>query len=119
MKKQLIIAAIIFAFFTQACKSPVTYHAYFDKQNTTEVVLTKGNFKVLGHFTGTAKVKKTTNFSKAEGLLSKARKDMIENAEKAGYELKGSRTFINTSIDYIETDSSIKAIISADLIEFK
>ncbi len=101
-----------------ACKIPVQYSAIFDKMNSTQVELELKKFKVLGTFTGEAIVKKTTNFNRAEGLLSKARLDLLKNAEKAGYPLKGNRTLINITIDYIESETALKAIITADMIQF-
>jgi hypothetical protein len=116
--KKVFLMLFATSLFIQSCK-PVKYKAYFDKQNTTEVVLSQSNFKVLGHFTGKAIVKKTTYFKGSEGLLAKAREDLLKNAEEAGYPLTGSRTLINISVDFIESKTKIKAVISADMIEFK
>ncbi len=115
MKKLLMLTLFLLAL--NACK-PVKYQAFYDKQNTTKVVLNTDNFKISGTFTGEAIVKKVTNFKKSDGLLAKARENLVEKAEKAGYKLEGSRTFINISIDYIESKEKIKAVITADLIEF-
>ena len=116
MKHLLFVLAM--TVMMASCSTPVTYKAYYDKTTETRVVLNKKNFRVLGHFQGESVVKKTTNFKRSEGMLAKAREDLIQHAEKAGYALSGSRMLVNVTVDYIETDGYIKTIMAADMIEF-
>ena len=78
----------------------------------TEVILERNNFKTLGTFSGTITEKNV------EGIISQARKQMLENAKLAGVELTGSRTITNVAIDLIQNDVRVIVTYSATIIEF-
>ncbi len=85
----------------------------------TNVNLSDANFKNLGNFIGTATTKKVLfSIKEMEGLGAEARKNLIENAKKAGVELKGARILSNIIIDKLETKDRVTISISADVIEF-
>jgi hypothetical protein len=110
----LLILSIVFT----SCK--YTYYGGNVNQLTqTQVVLSSGNFKVLGSFTGTSTYKKQkVTIRTKEGLYTLAKDDMLNNAKNAGITLIGARTLINITTDYIENPRRITVTYSADIIEF-
>ncbi|MFK7796650.1 MAG: DUF6567 family protein [Aureispira sp.] len=97
-----------------------TYGGYIGQSVVTQVELSAANFKVLGSFTGTATAKKVVlGIKDKTGVISAAKKDLIENAKKAGVELTGARTLINLTTDVIQNSNRITCTISAEVIEFQ
>ena len=85
----------------------------------TKVNLSSANFKVLGSFTGiVSEFKRTVSLKPKEGLISKAKNKLLENAKNKGIDLKGSRTLINVTVDFVENKLRITCTISAEIIEF-
>lgn len=118
MKKIIFMFAIAALF--ASCRSSSIHSGGYNQLNQTQTVLSTSNFDVLGSFKGTATYKiKTYNIDGKEGIISLAKKNLLENAKAAGVEMTGSRTLINVSVDVIETEKRISATISAEVIEFK
>ncbi|WP_299838112.1 DUF6567 family protein [uncultured Tenacibaculum sp.] len=117
MKKILLLSVISLSIFS--CKTS-SYIPNVGQIHKTNVVLNKGNFEVLGSFSGTAYMKKKQfNFKNNEGILAMAKANLLENAKNKGIELKGSRALVNITTDIIEHSKKIKATITAEIIEFK
>lgn len=117
MKKLLLLS--VFVLSLASCKTS-SYFPNAGQVHKTDVVLSKANFKVLGSFSGTASVKKKQfNFEDNQGILAKAKANLLENAKNAGVELKGSRALVNVTTDVIQHTKKIKATITAEIIEFK
>ncbi|QVY65822.1 DUF6567 family protein [Polaribacter sp. Q13] len=118
MKKTFIIIAITAAL--TSCKTTSLYSGGYEQQNQTQTILSSSNFNVLGSFTGTATEKILTgNITNKEGIISRAKAKMLEEAKAAGVELIGSRALVNVSVDLIETKKRISATMTAEIIEFK
>lgn len=118
MKLSKIILAICLFFSLNSCKIAV-YESNIGQSISTEIDLSEANFNVLGSFTGSSSVKKTSlSVRGQEGIVSLAKKDLLENAKKAGIELKGARALINVSTDIVENKTRINCTISAEIIEF-
>ncbi len=118
MKKIYLLLSVSTILLISSCK-PALYGGSYGQINQTQVVLSEANFKVLGSFTGSAIAKKSTvSVKDKSGLVASAKADLLENAKNAGIELKGSRTLINVSTDIIQNQNKVKAVISADIIEF-
>ncbi len=118
MKKVYLIIVFSSLFFVISCK-PTMYVGNYGQVNQTQVVLSNANFRVLGSFTGSAVVKKTTfSIHNNKGLIAKAKQDLLENARKAGVELTGSRALVNVTTDVVQNEKKLKAIVSAEIIEF-
>lgn len=117
--KKIIFSVFITAAF-MSCKSPSLYSGGYQQHNQTQTILSSANFKVLGSYSGTATEKiMTGNITNKEGIVSRAKKNLLEKAKSDGVELVGSRTLINVSVDLIETKKRITATMSAEIIEFK
>lgn len=89
-------------------------------QNTTEVVLTKNNFKVVSMVKGEAEATYVLGFGglSKNGLVSEAKAKMLANAGLEGT----ARTVINEVVE-VKTSglffvSKYKVIVSAQIIEF-
>lgn len=118
MKRSYIVLTLFAILITASCK-PTLYVGNYGEVNQTQVVLSNGNFNVLGSFTGTSMAKKNvTSIKNKSGLIALAKTDLLQNAKNAGVELTGSRTLINISTDIIQNDKHVKVVISADIIEF-
>ncbi len=87
--------------------------------NQTHVELTSANFNNLGSYSGNVTEKKMkAGIKNMEGIISRAKKDLIENARKDGVELTGSRTLTNVSVDVMKNWRRMTVTISAEIIEF-
>lgn len=101
-----------------SCKSTY-YKLDYSQVNQTQVVLSEGNFTVLGSFTGSATENKMkVSIKNMEGILAIAKANLLAKAKSAGVELKGSRALINVSTDMIENNKMVTVTISAEIIEF-
>lgn len=110
--------AAIFVTVLTSCK-PTVYLGSLGNVNQTQVILTKGNFKVLGSFSGTASSSKMLiGIKNKQGIVAEAKANLLENAKKGGAELTGSRTFINMTTDLVENADRVTATVSAEVIEF-
>jgi len=111
----LLLLCVIFA----SCKSTY-YNAALTPITQTQVELSQANFNTLGTFSGLAS-EKTYNLGikNAEGVVSQAKKKMLENAKAAGVELVGSRALVNVSIDVIQNENRVTVTYNATIIEFK
>lgn len=95
------------------------YSMLTQTQNQSSVVLTKNNFKVLGTFTGVASARTATiGVKNREGVISEARKNLLQNAKNAGVELTGARTLTNVSVDAVNNLRRVTVTVTADIIEF-
>ncbi len=118
MKKTYLIlfmAAISLA----SCKD-VLYTGRYGNVNDTRVVLDQANFKMLGHFKGSAAALKfSMNIKNREGVLSLAKTNMLENIKAAGIDLNGrSIAFVNVTTDVVQNTNRLIATVTADVIEF-
>ena len=114
-----IILSLFALVLISSCRSSLHKGGYHHL-NQTQTVLSEGNFIVLGSFSGTATAKLMTgNITDKEGIISQAKKRLLDQAKSQGVELIGSRTLINVSVDLIETKKRITATVSAEIIEFK
>lgn len=101
-----------------SCK-PTFYAGTYGQANQTQVVLSGSNFKVLGSFKGVASEKKMqVSIKDSEGLISKAKTNLLANAKLAGVELTGSRTLVNASVDITQNQRMMTATMSAEIVEF-
>jgi hypothetical protein len=115
--KKIYLTVIILALLA-SCR-PTLYLGNYGQVNQTQVVLSGANFKVLGSFKGIATEKKMKlSVKDQEGLVSKAKANLLINAKAAGVELTGSRTLINVCVDVIQNSKMVTATISAEIIEF-
>lgn len=118
MKKIYFTFAIIVIGLLTSCKL-TSYQGNYGQVNQTQVVLTNTNFKILGSFKGVATAKKVKmSIRDEEGLVSKAKTNLLENAKTAGVTLTGSRTLINVTVDLIQNKKMATATVSAEIIEF-
>jgi hypothetical protein len=117
-KLRSFVAIIATSTLIMSCK-PTVYLGSLGNVNQTQVILTKGNFKVLGSFSGTASSSKMLiGIKNKQGIVAEAKANLLENAKKGGAELTGSRTFINMTTDLVENSGRITATVSAEVIEF-
>jgi hypothetical protein len=115
--KKLYFAIIIIGLLS-SCK-PTSYLCNYGQINQTQVVLSGSNFKVLGSFRGIATEKKMKmSVRDMEGLISKAKSNLLTIAKSAGVDLTGSRTLVNVCVDVIQNRRMVTATISAEIIEF-
>ncbi len=115
--KKIILIAVTIVFFA-SCK-PTFYVGDYGQVNQTQVVLSNSKFKVLGSFQGIATdKKKVLNIKDRQGLIARAKEDLLKNAKSAGVELKGSRALINVAVDIIDNIDRITVMISAEIVEF-
>ena len=116
MKK--IYFAITIIGLLSSCK-PTLYSGSYGHVNQTQVVLSGANFKVLGSFKGVASEKKMIiSVKDMEGLISRAKTNLLANAEAAGVDLTGSRTLVNACLDITQNKTMVAVTISAEIIEF-
>lgn len=112
-----IVYALPFLFLTASCAT--MYEVDYGNINQTEVVLSNANFTNLGNFRGSVTEKRTkVSIKNMEGLISRAKANLLENAKAAGVEMRGSRTFINVSVDVMKNFRRITVTVNADIIEF-
>ncbi|XGA82096.1 hypothetical protein OEG92_11985 [Polaribacter sejongensis] len=52
----------------------------------------------------------TGNITNKEGIISRAKAKMLEQAKAAGVELIGSRALVNVSVDLIETKKEFQQL---------
>ncbi len=118
MKTQLV-AFLTGIFLLSSCIS-VKYYGNYNQSNITQVTLNQNNFEVLGSFSGTATVKKSVFFLKdREGVIAKAKQNLLKKAEQEGVNLTGSWALINVTVDLVESKNKITATVSAEIIKFK
>lgn len=118
MNIKSLLLFFIFVGILSSCKS-TSYQGFIGQNITTEVSLSKANFKVLGSFSGTATAKKTAiNIKNKSGVISAAKMNLLENAKAQGVELTGSRTLINVTTDLIDNSNRVTCTMSAEIIEF-
>ncbi|MGJ8594143.1 MAG: DUF6567 family protein [Aquaticitalea sp.] len=117
--KKIYFLLILFTGLMTSCAS----HYGLPKnhiQNTTEVVLTKNNFKVINIVKGDAEATYVFGFGglSKNGLVAEAKAKMLQNAGLEGT----SRTVINEVVEVKTTGfffvSKYKVIVSAQIIEF-
>ena len=117
--KKIFTLVILASLFLTSCAShyglPKNYN-----QNTTEVVLTKKNFKVVERVKGEAQATYIFGIGglAKNGLVAEAKANMLRSAEMEG----ASRTVINEVVE-VKTSgfffvSKYKVIVSAQIIEF-
>jgi hypothetical protein len=117
MKLLKLITFFSLVLLLTSCR--VTYKGYIGQNINTEIDLSNSNFNVLGSFTGSYSVKKTSFSVKNQGgIISEAKKNLIENAKKEGVELKGSRALVNVTTDIVQNRRRITCTMSAEIIEF-
>ena len=117
-KLSSIVAFVAASTLIISCK-PTLYTGSLGNVNQTQVVLTKGNFKVLGSFSGTASSPKMLiGIKNKQGIVAEAKANLLENAKKSGVELTGSRTLINITTDLVENPNRVTVTVSAEVIEF-
>lgn len=115
MKK--VVYALSLATFLTSCAT--IYEADYGNINQTEIVLTNANFNNLGNFHGSVTEKRTkVSIKNMEGLISRAKADLLLNAKNAGVEVKGSRMLVNISVDVMKNFRRITVTVNADVIEF-
>lgn len=113
----MVLTSFLFL-FTSSCKV-VSYTGYVGQATQTQVELSEANFKHLGYFTGIASSKKSAfSIKDKAGVISEAKKNLIENAKKEGVELSGSRTLVNVTTDVVQNSGRVTCTISAEIIEF-
>jgi hypothetical protein len=114
-----IFLSILVVFMLSACK-PTLFLGNYGQVNQTQIVLSQSNFIVLGSFKGIASEKrKLMSIKDYEGLISKAKTNLLINSKAAGVELIGSRTLVNVCVDVSKNRKMVTATISAEIIEFK
>lgn len=113
-----LLLSVVFLLSAISCQS-TKYQGILGNATSTHVELTNANFNVLGSFIGVASTKKIVwSIKDRAGLISEAKKDLLEEAKKAGAELKGARALINFTIDIIENRNRITCSVSAEVVEF-
>lgn len=113
-----LFLSVIFFLSLVSCQS-TKYQGILGNTTSTHVELNNANFNVLGSFIGVATTKKIVwSIKDRAGLISEAKKDLFEEAKKAGVELTGARALINFTIDIIENKNRITCSVSAEIIEF-
>ena len=117
--KRISILLIVMSLFLTSCAShyglPKNYN-----QNTTEVVLTKKNFKVVKIVKGEAEATYIFGIGglAKNGLVAEAKAEMLKSAGMEG----ASRTIVNEVVE-VKTSGFLfvnkyKVIVSAQIIEF-
>lgn len=118
-KNHVVLMMVVSCVMALAACKPTTYLGSYGQINQTQVVLSEGNFKVLGSFKGIATQKKLkVSVKNQEGLVSQAKSALLESAKAAGVELTGSRTLINVCVDVVQNENKVTATMSAEVIEF-
>nr|WP_321222408.1 DUF6567 family protein [uncultured Psychroserpens sp.] len=117
--KKLSIILIVLSLSLTSCASHYGLPKNFN-QNTTEVVLTKNNFKVVKIVKGEAEATYIFGIGglAKNGLVAEAKAKMLETAGMEG----ASRTIVNEVVE-VKTSgflfiSKYKVIVSAQIIEF-
>lgn len=118
MKKPFSSLILLAALLFTSCK--VThYQGNYGQINQTQIILSGANFKVLGSFKGVASAKKAKlSIRDEEGIVARAKANLIENAKNQGVTLTGSRTLVHVTVDLIQNPKMVTATVSADIIEF-
>lgn len=119
MKLKHVLVAIALVVVGTSCL-PTKFSGTYAPLNQTQVVLSSNNFRVLGSFTGVASDKKMKfSVKNKDGLIARAKADLLEKAKAAGVTLDGSRTLVNVTVDVMQNKKRITASVSAEIIEFK
>ena len=109
----------IFAICMFASCKPTAYLGSYGQNNQTQVVLSQSNFKVLGSFKGVVTEKrKRMSIKDYEGLISRAKSNLLESAKASGIILEGSRRLVNVCFDLTVNRKMITATVSAEIVEF-
>jgi PBP1b-binding outer membrane lipoprotein LpoB len=117
--KRILFTFIIATLFLTSCAT----HSGIPRnyiQNSTEVVLTKKNFKVIKIVKGEAETSYFFGFGglSKNGLVAEAKADMLASAELEG----NSRTIINEVVEVKRSGifflTKHKVIVSGQVIEF-
>ena len=118
MRKQILGIAFLSCVALTSCKV-TNYQGNYGHINQSQVVLSGANFNVLGSFKGIASAKKAKlSIRDEEGIVARAKANLIENAKKQGVSLTGSRTLINVTVDLIQNPKMVTATVTAEIIEF-
>ena len=116
--KRLSFTVISCLLFFASCK-PIHYVGSYGQGNQTQVVFSEANFRVLGSFTGSVTDKKRARkLDNREGLVARAKADLLARAKMLGVELTGSRTLVNVTVDVVENIKTIRVTVSAEIVEF-
>ena len=122
MKKTIIIPISFLLFAILSSCKPTQYggsNAFYGQVNQTQVVLSEANFKVLGSFVGHSTARTSLlSVKDKEGLVTAAKQDFLNNAKAAGVTLTGSRTIINSCVDFLNNDNRVTVTFSGEIIEF-
>lgn len=117
--KKIAILLLIISMSLTSCASHYGLPKNFN-QNTTEVVLTKNNFKVVNQVKGEAEATYIFGIGglAKNGLVAEAKAKMLKNAGMEG----NSRTIINEVVE-VKTSGFLfvnkyKVIVSAQIVEF-
>ena len=114
MKKMLFIVGSL-AMLTSCA---TVYQTDYNINNTT-VEISNNNFDYLGSFKGMVSEKRTkATIKNMEGLVSRAKTEMMNEIEAKGIEMNHSKVLINMNVDIIKNYRRITVTVSADLIEF-
>jgi hypothetical protein len=114
--KKTIYALVLGATMTSCA---TTYDMNYGNINQTEIVLTNANFNNLGNFHGSVtEMRSKASIKNMEGLISRAKADLLLQAKNAGVEVKGSRMLVNFSVDVMKNFRRITVTVNADIIEF-
>ena len=120
-----VILYFSIAFLAISCGLPPT--GYLGHSTNTQVILSEANYRVIGTVKGSATGSIIFGFGPSQSrLYSRAKKDMLENANLSGGGNK-SRAIINITTDeqinyfwlYYPFWISKTVYIAADVIEFK
>ena len=119
MKKILLFVAVVLCFSSCRMTQFGGDRAFYGQSNETKVVLSSNNFQVLGSFTGHATSKfRRGSIKDKDALVTAAKMDFLKNAKAAGVDLVGSRTIVNTCVDYMQNNKFISVTFSGEIIEF-
>ena len=119
--KKIILFALLLTLLS-SCYSAQHLTNYSGIFEVPKVIIDNPNFKILGSFKGKANVYKDMGDilkNHREGAIGEAKKDLLENAKKAGFELVGARLLVNVSMELFESRWSIQCVITAEMLEFE
>lgn len=115
MKKYIFYSFVLL--LLSACL-PSKYIGNYGQYNQTEISLTESNYKILGSYTGKSTIRSKYEFG-YEGMISEARKNLWQNANKEGIKQEGSRILFNVNLEIMYRFTRRMAVVTADIIEFK
>jgi len=117
--KKVTLTLILFALILSSCAS---HHGITSNNNlnSTEVVLTKSNFKIVEIVKGEAEATYVFGFGgmKRDGLIAEAKAKMLQNSKMNG----NSRAIVNETVEFKKSGflfvNKYKVIVSGQIIEF-